>query len=48
MRHHQIRYFKYKTSIDLDKARYYERQVDRILKDELKEVPKSEQQELFK
>jgi hypothetical protein len=47
-RHHQIRNLKYKTSVDFDKAVYYGRQIDHFLKEELKEIPKSEQQELFK
>ncbi|SEV88588.1 hypothetical protein SAMN05428988_0122 [Chitinophaga sp. YR573] len=48
LRHHQIRHIKFKTSVDFDKGVYYARQLDHFIKEELKEIPKSEQQELFK
>jgi hypothetical protein len=46
VRHHQIRWFKFKTSVDLDKARDYERQLDKLLKEEEKQKI-SQQKELF-
>lgn len=46
VRHHQIRYFKYHTSVDLDKARYYEKQMDKILKEE-NDKKTSQQKEIF-
>lgn len=46
VRHHQIRWFKFKTSVDLDKARYYERLLDKQLKEEIKQN-ESLQTELF-
>lgn len=45
-RHHQRRYFTFKTSVDLDKAKYYERQLDRLVKEE-RETKDSPQKELF-
>jgi hypothetical protein len=45
LRHHQIRHYKYKTSVDFDKSVYYGRQVDHFLN---KEISQSEKQELFK
>ncbi len=36
LRDYQKRYFKYRASADLEKAKYYSRQVDEILKTELK------------
>jgi len=48
LRHHQARHYKYKTSVDFDKALYYGRQIDHFLKKELKDVPESLKQELFK
>jgi hypothetical protein len=35
MRHHQRQYFAYHARSDLDKAKYYERQVDRLLAEEV-------------
>jgi len=46
VRHHQIRFQKYRTSVDRDKAGYYERQLDKLLKNET-ELKESLQQELF-
>ncbi|WP_346318206.1 hypothetical protein [Chitinophaga sp. YIM B06452] len=46
VRHHQRRYFTFKTSADLDKAKYYERQLDRLVKEE-RETKDSPQKELF-
>lgn len=46
VRHHQIRYYRFKTSVDLDKAKYYERQLDKLLKEEEKQKA-SQQQQLF-
>ncbi|MVT11354.1 hypothetical protein [Chitinophaga tropicalis] len=46
VRHHQKRYFGFKTSVDLEKAKYYERQLDKLLKEEGK-IKESQQKELF-
>lgn len=46
VRYHQKRYFNYRTSVDLDKAKYYERQLDKVLKEE-KHIKESQQKELF-
>lgn len=46
VRHYQIRYERDRASVDRDKACYYQRQLDRLLKDE-KELKASLLQELF-
>jgi hypothetical protein len=46
VRHHQIRFRKYRTGVDWDKAQYYERQLDKLLNGE-KKLKESLLQELF-
>ncbi len=46
VRHHQIRFKKYRTSVDRDKADYYQRQLDQMLRQE-EELKKTLLQELF-
>lgn len=46
MRGYQINYFKYRASIDLKLSKQYEREVDKLLAQEM-QVQKSKQQEIF-
>lgn len=46
MRGHQKEYFKYRAGSDLDKAKRLEKDVDQMIKDELK-VKESNQKEIF-
>lgn len=45
-RGHQKEYFKYRASSDLEKSKYWERQLDQFIKDEVK-AKESKQKELF-
>lgn len=47
MRGHQKEYFKYRAKTDLEKSKFWERQVDQTIDGHVKEQ-KSQQQELFK
>lgn len=46
MRGHQKEYFKYRARSDLDIARRWEREVDKLIQEEVK-VKKSKQQQFF-
>lgn len=45
-RYHQDRHENFNTSVDKDKARIYRRQLDQLIKEEVK-IRQSNQQELF-
>jgi hypothetical protein len=46
MRYHQRQYFKCRARSDLDKAKYYEREVDKLLTDEIK-IQQTNRNDLF-
>lgn len=46
MRAYQREYFKYRAKSDLDMAKRFEREVDKMVEEEVK-IKKSNQQELF-
>jgi hypothetical protein len=46
MRGHQKEFFKYRAKVDLDAARRYERMVDSLIDEEVKQQ-KSKQTEMF-